>query len=107
LFGIFLAEFSFSGVQKIPFTCSYLPGRSHVNITFLLWIYIILAGVLGCAVGEREALERPGPIAAVLGVLSIAALLAILRNNWLARSSQAELRFEEVPADQLVTLELS
>ena len=59
LLGIFLAEFSFGGAQKIPFTCSYLPGRSHVHVTFLLWIYIIFAGIVGCAVGERQALAKP------------------------------------------------
>jgi len=107
LFGIFLAEFSFGGAQKIPFTCSYLPGRSHIHITFLLWIYMILAGIVACAVGERDALESPVATAAVIAGLGIAALFAILRNNWLARPSQAELRFEEIPQDQLVSLELS
>jgi hypothetical protein len=73
----------------------------------LLWIYIILAGIVGCAVSEREALENPGATAAVLAGLGIAAAFAILRNNWLARPSRAELRFEEIPPDQLVSLELS
>src|ERR1019366_4255474 len=36
--GIILAEFSFDGVQKIPFTCSYLPGKSNLHLTFWLWI---------------------------------------------------------------------
>ncbi len=107
LLGIFLAEFSFAGTQKIPFTCSYLPGRSHINITFLLWIYIILAGIVGCAIAERDALEKPASTAILLAGLGIAALFAVGRNNWLARPSQAELRFEEIPADQLVSLELS
>lgn len=104
---MFLAEFSFDGAQKIPFTCSYLPGRSHFHITFLLWIYIILAGIVGCAVSEREALARPAATAAVLAGLGIAALFAVLRNNWLARPSQAELRFDEIPPDRLVGLELN
>jgi hypothetical protein len=106
-FGIFLAEFSFDGAQKIPFTCSYLPGRSHINVTFLLWLYMILAGVLACATGERQALARPPATGAVLGGLGIAAFFALLRNNWLAGPSQAELRFEEIPPDQIVSLELS
>jgi len=107
LLGIFLAEFSFGGAQKIPFTCSYLPGRSHIHITFLLWIYMILAGIVGCAVSERKALESPAATTAVLAGLGIAAAFAVLRSNWLARPSQAELRFEEIPPDQLVSLELS
>jgi formate-dependent nitrite reductase membrane component NrfD len=107
LLGIFLAEFSFGGAQKIPFTCSYLPGRSHIHITFLFWLYIVGMGLVGCAVGEREALENPPACAAVLAGLGIAAVFALLRNNWLARPSQAELRYEEIPPDHLVSLELS
>lgn len=105
--GIFLAEFSFDGAQKIPFTCSYLPGRSHLHVTFLLWLYIVLSGIVGCAVGERQALESTAATAAVVAGLGMAALFAVLRNNWLARPSQAELRFEEIPPDKLLSLELS
>jgi len=107
LLGTFLAEFSFDGAQKIPFACSYLPGRSHLNVTFLIWIYIVGSGIVACAIGERKALESPAATAAVLTGLGIAALFAIARNNWLARPNQAELRFEEIPTDQLLSLELS
>ena len=103
----FLAEFSFGGAQKIPFTCSYLPGRSNLHVTFWLWIYVILAGTVSCAVKEREMLENPVASAAVLVGLGIAALFTILRNNCLASPSQAELRFEEEPPDRLLTLDLS
>jgi CubicO group peptidase (beta-lactamase class C family) len=105
--GIVLAEFSFDGAQKIPFTCSYLPGRSNLHVTFWLWIYVILSGTVGCAVAEREALQSPVTSAAVLAGLGIAALFAILRNNWLASPGQAELRFEEEPTDRLLSLDLS
>ena len=106
-FGIILAELSFSGVQKIPFTCSYLPGRSHIHITFLFWIYMLLTGIIGAAIGELQALERPAVFGSVLAVLGTCALIALLRNNWQARPSQAELRFEEEPPDRLLTLDLS
>ena len=105
--GIVLAEFSFGGAQKIPFTCSYLPGRSNLHVTFWLWIYVILGGIVGCAVSEREALQSTVASTAVLAGLGIAALFAILRNNWLASPSQAELRFEEEPTDRLLSLDLS
>ena len=105
--GIILAEFSFEGIQKIPFTCSYLPGRTHIHVTFLFWIYVILGGIVGCAVAEREMLQSPAASAALLAGLGIAALVAILRNNWLANPSRAELRFEEEPPDRLISLDLS
>ncbi len=105
--GIVLAEFSFDGAQRIPFTCSYLPGRSNLHLTFWLWIYVILGGIVGCAVAELQALENPVASAAVLAGFGIAALLTILRNNWLASPGQAELRFEEEPPDRLLSLDLS
>jgi CubicO group peptidase (beta-lactamase class C family) len=105
--GIILTEFSFEGIQKIPFACSYLPGRSKFHLTFLLWLYLLLALIAGTAESEREALQSPSAAAAVLAGLGIAAIFCILRNNWLATPSQAELRFEEVPPDQLLSLDLS
>jgi hypothetical protein len=39
--------------------------------------------------------------------LGIAALFCILRNNRLARPVRAELRFEEIPPDRLLSLNLS
>jgi hypothetical protein len=105
--GVVLAEFSFDSVQRIPFTCSYLPGKSNIHVTLWLWIFLIFLGIVGAAVNERKALESPTATAAVLAFLGVAALLAILRNNRLARPSQAELRYEEIPPDQLISLELS
>jgi CubicO group peptidase (beta-lactamase class C family) len=105
--GVIFAEFSFSSAQKIPFACSYLPGRSNLHLTFWLWIYIIVAGIVGCALGEMQVLESPAATAAVLAALGIAALLAVLRNNRAAGPGQTELRFEEEPPDRLLTLDLS
>ena len=107
LVGIALAEFSFDSVQRIPFACSYLPGKSNMHVTFWFWIFLIFLGIIGAAANERKALESPIATAAVLASLGIAAGSAILRNNRAARPSQAELRYEEIPPDQLISLELS
>jgi hypothetical protein len=106
-FGIVLAEFSFNGTQKIPFACSYLPGKSNIHTTFWLWMIVVFWGVIGAAVSERTALGSPVTAAALLGGLGIAALVCIVRNNRMAASSDVELRFEEVPSDRLVGLHLS
>ncbi len=107
LFGTILAEFSFSSALKIPFTCSYLPGRSNFHMTFLLWIFTLLIGVLGAAIGERDVLASPAGTIAVLAGLGVVALSAVIRNQSNARPEVAELRFEETPPDQLQTLRLS
>jgi len=106
LLGIILAEFSIEGVLKIPFSCSYLPGRSNFHITLLLWIFLLAALILEAADNERKALQSPGATIAVLASLGAAAAFCILRNNWLASPSRAELRFEKIPHDQLVRLDV-
>jgi CubicO group peptidase (beta-lactamase class C family) len=105
--GIILAEYSFDGVQKIPFTCSYLPGKSNFHLTFWLWIFLLVSLIVGAAENERKALQNSAASVAVVGGLGIAALFTILRNNWLASPSHAELRFEEIPPHQLLSLHLS
>jgi hypothetical protein len=73
----------------------------------LFLIYILLMVILGAAINERKALQDPAATAAILAGLAIAAVFAILRNNWLAAPSRAELRFEEEPPDKLTSLNLS
>lgn len=107
LLGIIVAEFSFGGVQKIPFTCSYLPGKSNLHLTFWLWIFLLVNLITAAAENERKALASAPATAAVLAGLGLAAILCILRNNWLVLRSLAELRFEEIPPGQLLTLDLS
>jgi hypothetical protein len=104
LFGVFLTEFSASGVLKIPFTCSYLPGRSHFHITFLFWIYMLLFVTLGAASAELYAFGKPAALAAILAGLTLAAGFCVARNNWMADPSRAELRYEEEPPDKLLSL---
>jgi hypothetical protein len=105
--GVVLAEFSTDSAQRLPFTCSWLPGRSNLHVTFWLWIYLILAAILGAAITERKALQSPASATALLAVSVMAALFFILRNNREAARNTAELRYEEVAADQLLSLDLS
>lgn len=104
--GIAAAEFSFQGVQKIPFTCSYMPGKSNLHVMFWIWIFLLISLITGTALNERLALQSSVGTACVLAALGIAALFAILRNNRLARPRYAELRFEELPPEHLQSLGL-
>ena len=105
--GITLAEFSFDGVQRIPFTCSYLPGKSNLHLTFWLWFFLLLLGLIGAVVNERKAFASPAATAAVLAGMGIAAIFCVVRNNRSSRPVCAELRFEEMRPDQLLSLDLS
>jgi hypothetical protein len=105
--GMVLAEFSLDGIQRLPFACSYLQGRSNLHLTFWLWIILLLAGVVVAAVNELRAFESLAASAALVFGSGTLAVFTILRNNRLARPGSAELRFEEQPPDQLQSLNLS
>ncbi|MBV9156008.1 MAG: beta-lactamase family protein [Acidobacteriaceae bacterium] len=106
LFGITLAEFCLIGTQKIPFTCSWLPGKSKFHIAFWFCILFILEIVLQVADLERRVLDNTTLYAIAVTVLSASAVFAIWRRS---RSSEQEierLQFEEVPSWQLTSLNL-
>lgn len=97
LLGIIVAELCLLGTQKIPFTCSYLPGKSNFNITFLISVSLIFTGLAKVAQVERNAFDDPVSYAAIVAVLAVLAIAA----RWRAGSSEGELTFEE-PADPAI-----
>ena len=105
--GVILAEFSVDGVQRIPFTCSYLPGKSNLHVSFWLWVFLVFMWIIGIAINERKVLQSARGTAALLVVLGMAAIFSVVRNNRGADPIYAELRFEEIPPDHLVKLGLS
>jgi hypothetical protein len=105
LFGIFLADLSMSGFQKIPFTCSYLPGKSPAHKAFLTVFSTFL--FMGTAVGyELKALDNRAGYAVMIAILCVAVACA----RWWAvtRSSLPEgaLLFEEKEAPAIFALDL-
>jgi CubicO group peptidase (beta-lactamase class C family) len=102
LTGLALAEFCLQGVPKIPFTCSYLPGKSNFHVTFWMCIGYLFALVAKGAVWERQALQSAAGTAALAGAL--AALLAAAR--WRTASMAEDPSFEQAEDDVIQTLGL-
>jgi hypothetical protein len=105
LFAIVLVDLVLWGFRKIPFTCSYLPGKSQVHMVFLgavglLWL------LAQSVVFEQQALRKPGTIVAVLALLGAAALAVRSRVTALARLDERELQFEEEAAPAVLELGL-
>ncbi|MHB1956306.1 MAG: hypothetical protein ACYCOU_21465, partial [Sulfobacillus sp.] len=93
-----------AGFYKIPFTCSYLPGKA--NVQFVFWFYLVLLIPLtdkGAHL-EQRALQNPGSCAIMLGVLVLLAICIWWRRAWLAKS--AVLKFEKVPPSDILGLGL-
>ena len=104
--GLAITELCLQGKQKIPFTCSWLPGKSNIHIAFWICIMLILEIVLQLAEIERQALGKPRwCIAITLALAGCAGLLA-WRTSHRADANMETLQFEEAPSWQLTTLDL-
>jgi len=55
------------------FICMTLPGRSNLQVTFWLWLYVLMGGILACAIGEQQALQSAAGTAMVIGGVWLAA----------------------------------
>ena len=105
LVGTILADLTLIGVSKIPFACSYLPGKS--NIQFLFWGFAVIFVPIAMqfAICEQRAIQHPGSCAVMLGIL-----VAIAAGIWTFnrhQSKSAVLYYEELPAVVITTLGLS
>jgi len=105
LFGLLFVELAMIKLDKIPFTCSYLPGKANVQVIFwgASFVWIILAVLAGTS--EQRALESPTRYVAMFGILLGAAIVLGIFNRLLART--AVLYFEESQPEILTRLGLS
>jgi hypothetical protein len=100
-----LADLCLIDFCKIPFTCSYLPGK--VNIQFVFWGFLIVFIPLAISGAEFELRALLYPVqyvsmTCVLGAIAIG-LWAINRH----RAKSAVLYFEELPQDVVLSLGLA
>ncbi len=107
VFGATIAEICLSGSQKIPFTCSWLPGKANFHISFWLCILLILEIVLRIAELERRELKHPAHYAIIALVLAALGASAAWLTSRSADGEAGSLEFEEVPSWQFTTLNLS
>jgi len=105
LLGMIVAELCLYGFQKIPFTCSYLPGKSYFHMAVLAFLGLIFLITKGAAI-ERSALDDPSRYATMIGVLGLAVALTRWRTAAHAKSDDAELQFEDAPPPAILELRL-
>jgi len=106
LLGAILVEVCLHDFHKIPFTCSYLPGKANVYYLFFVYALLSVTFLDRAAVWERNALQDSGRFTMVLLVLSILVVSARWRPWELAQSEGVELRFEEMEPPLVLELGL-
>jgi hypothetical protein len=105
LIGCVLADLCLIGFYKVPFTCSYLPGKSNVQFVFWGFLILFIPLAMRFASLEQHALNSLPQFLCMTGFLL--AIIAALRafNHHQARS--AAIYFEELPPEIITTLRLS
>ena len=106
LLGIVMAELCLRGTQKLPFTCSYLPGKANMNIAFQLSGMLALPWIVKMAELERDAFDNAASYAAIVGTLAAVAIGARWSAASLAKSPEGELHFEEAAEPAIFALDL-
>ena len=106
LLGGLVAELCLHNFHKLPFTCSYLPGRSYAHMVVLSLIGLLVLIVQGADL-ERRALESPASTAAMLVAFASLAAWARWRTDARAQSPEGTVLFEEAPVPEIMGLGLN
>jgi hypothetical protein len=106
LFGITLADACTYAFRKIPFTCSYLPGKSQVHMVILGALGLLYFSLFAVRY-EREILATPSGQATLLGILVVIAVVVRWRSVEEAKFEPSWVRFEDAPADEILVLGLT
>lgn len=104
LLGYILVDINLRNFHKVPFTCSYLPGKSNIQLGFWTFIMLFVPLTIAGARYELRALNHLGQYLRMIALLVVtdAALLALNR----LRAKEAVLYYEENPDEVITTLNL-
>jgi hypothetical protein len=106
LLGTLLVELCLLSFPKVPFTCSYLPGKANIHIAF--WSGLVLLFQLVSTGARFESRVLNHPLNYALMILFLTMILAALRRLTEARVRRGgEVVFEEEYPVDLVSLNLS
>lgn len=104
LLGLLLTECAMIHFDKIPFTCSYLPGKANVQVVFWGFVFVVVMLSFLLALAEQDALRKPLEFVAMMGVAGLATVGLSVMNRVQAKS--AVLYFEEEEPEVLIGLGL-
>jgi len=104
--GILLVELCLYTFPKIPFTCSYLPGKAQIDFVFWACLMLIFRLLNEGAEIESRMLRH---VLSCTGLILIAAIAAGAM-RWLSESrasSTEDLLFEEEYSTEITSLKLN
>ena len=92
-------ELSLCGFQKVPFTCSYLPGKSNLHITVSLCLMLGMSTLYVMSEYERRALSNAKMFAVTTLVLAAVVMIAWRRTQQSAGAALGLIFEEEQPSE--------
>ena len=106
LLGFWLVQVLLRKFRKIPFACSYLPGKSNLRLKLgIAGVLFLLAVDLGPHI-EHWSMEKPARYFTVLAFLTTITLLATRRTAAFAAAPHNRVQFEDVPTADIFALDL-
>ena len=105
LLGCILVEACLIGFYKVPFTCSYLPGKANVQLIFWGSLIVMVTLVIPWVEFEQSALQEANKFGFLVCILVGLALGLFAYNDH--RGKSAVIHFEEIPDEVITTLKLS
>ncbi len=106
LLAVLLVQVSLRKFRKIPFACSYLPGKSNLRLKLGIAGFLFLLAVETGASIERWSLEKPARYMTVLAILLAATLWETRRTAAFAGSPYNRVQFEDVAPAEIYALDL-
>lgn len=104
LLGWIFVELALINFYKVPFTCSYLPGKVHVQVLF--WCFLLLVFVFSLVAAEIEMPSLASPMRILLLLLCATAAASSLLVFNQRRAKSAILYFEELAPELITSLGL-
>lgn len=105
LFGMMIGDAALYAFRKIPFTCSYLPGKTSVNVVVVASGLVLVAIVEQMVVLEQEALQKRGTMIEMTVLVALVAA-GVRWGTTRARKEGQQLQFEEEGAPAIMELGL-
>jgi hypothetical protein len=106
LIGSLLVDLSLTGFRKIPFTCSYLPGKTRFHITFWASLMLWVVFLIKCVQFEQWIMTDTLLYGEAVLILAGAAFAVRKFSNRSADRDGREIQYEESPSDELIGLGL-
>lgn len=99
-----LVEGALVRFYKIPFTCSYLPGKANVYYYFFAFTLLALNALLFAARQELYALHRAWAVG--LTAVALVSTAAIVHRYSLSDMRSADMNFEEIAPPAVIELSI-